>query len=146
MSKDRHPMTVRPDDTSAMLAWLKDAARQARLAWRLLWDHRVPLWAKLIPSAALVYVLSPVDFIPAAVMPGLGQLDDLAILLVGVKLFIELAPPEVVREHLIELGARIKEWRVVEEEGESPVVIEGEYELGEPQAEEVGIEQQAEEI
>ena len=63
------------------------------------------------------------------VVPGLGQLDDLAVLLFGVKLFIELAPPAVVREHLLALGARIKEWRVVEEEEkEPPVVIEGEGE------------------
>ncbi len=135
MSRDRRPMPIQPDDTSAMLVWLKDVARQARLAWRLFWDQRVPMWTKLIPSAALVYVLSPVDFIPAAVVPGLGQLDDVAVLLIGVKLFIELAPPEVVREHLLALGARIKEWRV-EEEGEPAVVIEGEYKVKGPETEE----------
>jgi len=135
MKEDRRPMPVPPDDTSALLVWLQDVARQARLAWRLICDQRVPMWTKLVPSAALVYVISPVDFIPAAVMPGLGQLDDLAVLLIGVKLFIELAPPEVVREHLLALGARIREWRV-EEEGEPSVVIEGEYELTGPETEE----------
>ena len=133
MSEDRHPIPVKPDDTSALLSWLQDTARQARLAWRLFWDHRVPTWTKLIPSAALVYVFSPVDFIPAAVVPGLGQLDDLAVLLFGVKLFIELAPPAVVHEHLLALGARIKEWRVAED-GEPSVVIEGEYEVKGPEA------------
>jgi uncharacterized membrane protein YkvA (DUF1232 family) len=124
-------MSVRPDDASALLAWIQDAARQARLSWRLFWDKRVPLWTKFIPSAALVYVLSPVDFIPAGVVPGLGQLDDFAVLLLGAKFFIELAPPDVVREHLLALGARIKEWHVEEEDGSSEV-IEGRYELKEP--------------
>lgn len=128
MSKDRRPMPVPPDDTNALMVWLQDMARQARLAWRLFWDQRVPLWTKLIPPAALAYVLFPIDLIPDVAL-GLGQLDDVAVLLIGVKLFIELAPPDVVREHLLTLGARIKEWRVVDEEGEPSVVIEGQYEL-----------------
>jgi len=133
MSNDRHPMPIEPNDTNAMLLWLQDAARQGRLAWRLFWDSRVPLWTKLIPPAALAYVIFPLDIIPDVAL-GLGQLDDLAVLLLGIKLFIEVAPPDVVREHLRALGARIKEWRVVEEE--PPVVIEGECQLQEPGEEE----------
>jgi hypothetical protein len=64
---------------------------------------------------------------------GLGQLDDLAVLLLGTKLFIELSPPDVVREHLLALGAKIKEWRVVEEDSEPPQVVEGEYTLTGPE-------------
>jgi uncharacterized membrane protein YkvA (DUF1232 family) len=134
MSEDRRPVPTRPPDTNAVLAWIQDAARQARLAWRLFWDQRVPLWTKVIPPIALGYVLFPVDIIPDVAL-GLGQLDDVAVLLLGLKLFIELAPPDVVREHLRELGAHIKEWRVVEDEagdGEPSVVIEGEYRLREP--------------
>jgi uncharacterized membrane protein YkvA (DUF1232 family) len=128
-------MQIPPDDTNAMLAWLQDVARQARLAWRLFWDRRVPVWTKLIPPAALGYVLFPVDIIPDVAV-GLGQLDDVAVLLIGVKLFIELAPPDVVREHLSALGARINEWRVVEEEDQPSVVIEGEYALKGPETSE----------
>ena len=138
MSRDRHPMPIEPTDTNALLAWVRDAARQARLAWRLFWDKRVPLWIKLIPPVALAYVLFPVDIIPDVAL-GLGQLDDVAVLLLGTKLFIELAPPDVVREHLRALGAHIKEWRVAEE-GEPPVVIEGEYRLEGPEAEETEAE------
>ena len=131
--KEGGPIQVSPNDTSALLVWIKDVARQARLAWRLFWDRRVPLWTKLIPPVALGYILFPLDIIPD-VAPGLGQLDDVAVLLIGVKLFIELSPPDVVQEHLRALGARIKEWRAVEdEEGESSVVIEGEYELKGPE-------------
>jgi uncharacterized membrane protein YkvA (DUF1232 family) len=132
MRKDRRPVPVSPDDTNALLAWLRDWTRQARLAWRLFRDRRVPLWTKLIPPAALGYILFPIDLIPDAAL-GLGQLDDIAVLLIGIKLFIELAPPDVVREHLLALGAHIKEWHVVEGEGEPPTVIEGEYELKGPE-------------
>jgi uncharacterized membrane protein YkvA (DUF1232 family) len=132
MSKDRRPVPVSQDDANALLVWLQDVARQARLAWRLFWDQRVPMWTKLIPPAALAYLLFPIDLIPDVAL-GLGQLDDVAVLLIGVKLFIELAPPDVVREHLLALGARIEEWRVVDEEGEPSVVIEGQYELQTPE-------------
>ena len=132
MSKDRHPIQVSPDDTNALLAWVKDVSRQARLAWRLFWDKRVPTWTKLIPPVALAYVAFPVDLIPDVAL-GLGQLDDLAVLLIGVKLFIELSPPDVVHEHLRALGARIKEWQVVDEAGKPADVIEGRYELKGPE-------------
>jgi uncharacterized membrane protein YkvA (DUF1232 family) len=140
MSKDRRPVPVSQDDANALLVWLQDVARQARLAWRLFWDRRVPMWTKLIPPAALAYLLFPIDLIPDVAL-GLGQLDDVAVLLIGVKLFIELAPPDVVREHLLALGARIEEWRVVDEEGEPSVVIEGQYELQAPETPEAEAEE-----
>jgi len=128
MSQKRQIEPLAREDTNALLAWLQEMVRQARLAWRLFWDRRVPLWTKLIPPAALAYVLSPVDILPDVAL-GLGQLDDIAVLLIGIKLFIELAPPEVVREHLLALGARIKEWHVVEGESKPSAVIEGEYKV-----------------
>ncbi len=132
MSEDRRPMRVPADGEGAIVAWLKDFVRQLRLTWRLFWDGRVPLWTKVVPPAVLAYVLSPVDILPDFPPVGLNQLDDVAVLLLGVRLFIELAPPDVVREHLLALGARIEEWRVVRE-GESGVV-EGRYEIEGPSA------------
>jgi uncharacterized membrane protein YkvA (DUF1232 family) len=74
--------------------------RQARLVWRLLKDGRVPTWVKLVPAAGLIYLLSPIDLIPDLMLPGLGQLDDVAIVLLTLKAFVNLAPPGIVREHL----------------------------------------------
>ncbi len=133
MSENRRPVRVPPDDGNALLAWLRDVVRQVRLAWRLFWDRRVPLWTKLIPPAALAYALFPADIIPDWAL-GLGQLDDVAVVLMGIKLFIELAPPEVVREHLRALGARIEEWRVVEEDASAVVERQHEIEAAETQA------------
>jgi uncharacterized membrane protein YkvA (DUF1232 family) len=131
MNDERRPMKAPQDGSGAVLAWLEDVVRQLRLAWRLFVDRRVPLWTKIVPPAALAYVLSPIDILSDFPPMGLNQLDDLAVMLLGVKLFIELAPPEVVREHLQELGARIEEWRVVDDEEHD--VVEGRYEIKGPE-------------
>jgi uncharacterized membrane protein YkvA (DUF1232 family) len=118
------------DDPNIAISWLKELVRQARLAWHLFWDPRVPLPPKLIPPAVLIYVLSPIDIIPDLTL-GLGQLDDMAVVLLGIKLFIELCPTELVREHLKRLGAKIEEWQAAESAQETVVgeeVIEGEFE------------------
>lgn len=73
--------------------------RQVRLVWFLVRDPEVPLLLKLVPAAALLYLFVPIDLIPDPI-PILGQLDDLTILLIGGKVFIELSPPEVVSRHL----------------------------------------------
>jgi uncharacterized membrane protein YkvA (DUF1232 family) len=89
--------------TSSNLGLIK----QARLVWRLLRDSRVSDWLKLIPVAALVYLLSPIDLIPDLMLPGLGELDDLAVILLSLKMLVELSPPSVVREHIgVLLGKR----------------------------------------
>ncbi len=110
-----------PEETNVFISWIRELFRQARLAWRLFLDSRVPWPVKLIPPAILAYLLSPIDILPDLGL-GLGQLDDLAVLLLGIKLFIELCPADVVREHLKALGAKIEEWSA-----EEPTVIEGEF-------------------
>ena len=69
--------------------------RQARLAWYLIRSPEVPLYLKVLPVLAVIYVLLPTDFIPD-VFPVIGQLDDITALLLGTKVFIELAPQDVV--------------------------------------------------
>lgn len=72
--------------------------RTVRLVWRLLLDSRVPVLPKLVVLAAVIYVLSPIDLIPDVIL-GLGQLDDLGVLLFAVGLFLQLCPRAVVEEH-----------------------------------------------
>jgi uncharacterized membrane protein YkvA (DUF1232 family) len=135
-------MRVPEGDAGAILSWLREAVRQLRLAWRLFLDRRVPLWTKAIPPLALAYILSPIDILSDIPPMGLNQLDDIAVALLGIKLFIELAPPELVREHLRELGARVEAWRVVDDV--EPTVVEGDYSLKSPEAGSVDPERQAE--
>ncbi len=71
---------------------------ELRLTWRLIRDARVPVWAKLIPLGVLAYIVSPIDLLPDVII-GLGQLDDLGVLLAGLRLFQSVSPAHVVEEH-----------------------------------------------
>ena len=78
---------------------LTEILHNAQLAWHLLLDRRVGLLLKLIiPGLMLGYLIFPVDLFPDFI-PLLGQLDDLAILALGIKIFIEVCPKDIVREY-----------------------------------------------
>ena len=81
----------------------KSLVNRGRLAFRLLKDGRVPIYLKVIPAVALLYVISPLDFIPDVAI-GLGQLDDIGVILAGIEGFIALCPQYVVDEHLAEIN------------------------------------------
>ena len=98
MANENTNLPERSDQVTTLLGWLKEFFGQFQLAWRLLWDGRVPVLTKIVPLLMTVYLLSPMDFIPDVAL-GLGQLDDLAIFLVGLRLFIDICPPELVAEH-----------------------------------------------
>lgn len=106
--------------------------KNIKLIWRLLNDGRVSPWLKMIVPATLLYLLFPVDIVPD-IAPGLGQLDDIAVILLGLKFFIEMCPREVVRQHLDELTSMASPWRIVEEdetsEAEPPRYIEASYQV-----------------
>lgn len=105
-------------DTGRAVGFLAETTRQARLILRLLRDRRVPIWPKLIVPASLVYLLSPIDLLPDPIL-GLGQIDDFAVIVIGMKLFVELCPTHIVREHLDDLSSVINgSCRVVEEESQ----------------------------
>ncbi|MGE0823325.1 MAG: YkvA family protein [Candidatus Binatia bacterium] len=76
----------------------------AKLYWQLFNDQRVPLRAKAILIAAVVYLLSPFDFIPELLTPIFGVVDDIAVLLIAARWFISLCPPEVVEERVKEIS------------------------------------------
>lgn len=98
MSDDKMQYPERPSDVGALMRWLREFFGHFRLAWELLWDGRVPFVTKLVPLLTVLYLLSPVDLIPDVAL-GLGQLDDLAILLIGMRLFVDVCPPALVAEH-----------------------------------------------
>jgi uncharacterized membrane protein YkvA (DUF1232 family) len=94
---------------------LDEIIKNIKLIWRLLNDRRISPWLKMIIPATLLYLLFPVDIVPDFV-PGLGQLDDIAVILLGLKFFVEMCPDEIVRQHLDELASVVSPWRVVEED------------------------------
>jgi uncharacterized membrane protein YkvA (DUF1232 family) len=58
-----------------------------------------PPAAEAHPRGHGAYIVLPIDLIPDFV-PVLGQLDDIAVVLLGLDLFIRSAPPNIVEEHL----------------------------------------------
>ena len=90
-------------DVERTAGFLSDIMKQIRLVWRLLSDPTVPMWVKIIPPLALLYVIFPIDLVPDPVL-GLGQLDDLAVILIGLKLFIEMSPGGIVERYRDELA------------------------------------------
>ena len=88
----------RPIGSRSRLGVIGDLVRNFRVAWRLFKDRRVPIWLKGIPVLALAYLLWPFDLI-TDLAPGLGQVDDLTLLLLSLLLFIGLCPAQLVAEH-----------------------------------------------
>lgn len=68
------------------LQFLLDGRQQVALTWKLLKDARVPKWKKVIPFLPLIYILSPVNLMTFAI-PFIGPLEDVAILMMAMKLF-----------------------------------------------------------
>ncbi len=97
-------MTTNNSDRRSPGFWM-NLFNSFRIAWRLIWDGRVPLSAKLVPILTILYVLSPIDILPD-VFVGLGQLDDLAILLLGTQLFIAVSPKDIVERIRAEIEGR----------------------------------------
>jgi uncharacterized membrane protein YkvA (DUF1232 family) len=77
-----------------------DLILRIKLILRLIADRRVNVFVKLIPVAAVIYVILPVDLIPEVALPVVGYLDDAAVLWMGISLFVSLCPDEVVKEHM----------------------------------------------
>ena len=92
-------MSKKPSSSSNQLGFIGELWQQAKLVFQLILDPKVPIYLKALPFAALAYLIFPFDFLPDFV-PGLGQLDDLTILLLGAKVFIELAPKDIVAQYI----------------------------------------------
>lgn len=96
-------------------------ALRTRLFLRLMRDPRVNLLLKAIPFAGVLYLLFPLD-IPTPI-------DDAVVLWVGVNVFMELCPPEVVAEHEQVLNGIVSgnTHTAAKDEQRDDNVIEGEF-------------------
>jgi len=85
-------------DPSKNISVLTNLFKQLKLVWLLFRDNRVSLLAKLVLPLSLLYLVSPIDILPDVIV-GLGQLDDLSVLLLGMALFVRLCPPGLVDQY-----------------------------------------------
>ncbi|MFC1878350.1 hypothetical protein ACFLZW_00415 [Chloroflexota bacterium] len=101
---------------------LNDLATRIKLILRLMADSRVHPLFKLLPIGSLVYFIVP-DLIPTPI-------DDVAIIWLGSYLFVELCPPDVVKEHLDALNQVVPgQWKEPEAEPDplDEQIIEADY-------------------
>lgn len=72
--------------------------RLLKLLWKLGRDPRVPARSKAMLVLLGGYLASPVDLIPDFI-PGVGQLDDIAIVAFALDQMLNRVPEDIVREH-----------------------------------------------
>lgn len=61
--------------------------KKGAIAWQTLFDPRTPFAAKAVVAGALLYGVSPIDFIPD-LLPLLGIADDSAIGVIAITAFL----------------------------------------------------------
>ena len=64
-------------------------------------DPRVPRWIKVLPFVLAAYLASPIDLVPDF-LPGIGYLDDVALVLLVAAAIVRFTPRAVVIELLEE--------------------------------------------
>ena len=79
------------------------APMYGRLLWALARDPRVPTARKAVLGFAGAYILSPIDLIPERI-PFVGRLDDVAVMVLAIDIFLEGLPESLLKEKLDELG------------------------------------------
>jgi uncharacterized membrane protein YkvA (DUF1232 family) len=107
--------------------FFQDLILRVKLILRLIGDKRINFFLKLLPIAAAIYVISPVDLLPGAVFPVIGALDDAAVIWLGTTLFVSLCPDDIVQEHNNDLQKVVTStWRDASEQDDSGEIIDAE--------------------
>jgi hypothetical protein len=86
MSNERNP-----SDISSPGGIFSGISNQVKLIIRLMADRRINPLIKILPLGSLIYLVTP-DLAP-------GPIDDALVIWLGTTLFVELCPPEIVKEH-----------------------------------------------
>lgn len=102
-SRRKGPGLLRSLNYVAFLPLASRAPTYGRLLVALLGDDRIPVSRKAILGIAAGYLLSPLDIIPDAI-PILGALDDVAVVVIALDIFLEGVPRPLLDEKLTELG------------------------------------------
>jgi len=91
-----------------------------KFLFRGLVSRKISIWLKLPIIFAIIYLISPLDIIPDFLRPGIGHLDDIFVLIIGISIFINLIPKKILLELLQKKGERNQE---------KDKVIDGEYKI-----------------
>ncbi len=78
-------------------SWANYVLRNAYMLYLAARDKRVPWLARGVAGAAVAYVISPIDLIPDEI-PVIGELDDAAVVVLGIVIARRLVPAPVLAE------------------------------------------------
>jgi uncharacterized membrane protein YkvA (DUF1232 family) len=82
---------------------IRHVPRYLRLAWGLAGEPRLPRTRKVGVLAAAAYLASPVDLVPG-IIPFVGQLDDMAVVLLALRAALRALDPATRERHLAAAG------------------------------------------
>lgn len=97
-TEDLNPKSEKLQLKSRMKNLLMFLPNLVALLLRLMKDARVPLAEKALFVAAIVYFISPLDFIPD-VLPFVGQVDDIYLIALTLVRLVSRSDERVLREH-----------------------------------------------
>jgi len=92
-----------PSTFDPMWQIVKRLPKYARLSAALVRDPRVPRSSKAMLAAGGAYLVSPIDLVPGFI-PVAGQLDDLYVMLFGLRQAMRKGPDNVIEEHFAAAG------------------------------------------
>jgi uncharacterized membrane protein YkvA (DUF1232 family) len=84
-----------------------------RLAGALIGDRRIPLAARAVLPAIVLYLAMPIDIIPDFI-PVIGVLDDVFLIVVGLNLLLRLVPRRIIEQHISQLEIAEIDARAIE--------------------------------
>ncbi|MFC1850832.1 YkvA family protein [candidate division CSSED10-310 bacterium] len=62
-------------------------------------DSRIPKKIRIFAGALIAYVISPVDFLPELFTGPIGFIDDLFVVVLGLRLILKHVDANIIREH-----------------------------------------------
>jgi uncharacterized membrane protein YkvA (DUF1232 family) len=93
-----YPKAERKQMRSSMRSLISFLPNLLKLLYRLMVDARVSATDKTILAATIIYVISPLDFIPD-IVPFIGQVDDMYLVGIALLRMLNRTPEEVVQKH-----------------------------------------------
>ena len=90
--------TPRTFDPANLRDWARILPDLAQLIYRLVRDPRVPKYHRIGLVAVCAYMFVPVDIVPDWV-PFAGQLDDILVLTIGLRMILKRVPQDILLEH-----------------------------------------------
>ena len=83
--------------------------RMIKNSYRYISDPKIPKKYKLIPFAAIIYFILPIDFLPELRILGLGYIDDFFLVYILLRWFENLCEKYIKSQEFIKTEYKVKE-------------------------------------